>query len=123
MPLGYETFRAGGQLVLDPQRRKHIDEFLRSMTSYSFIKPGVLFSGPHRVGQSSICFSTFLVYYVRNFIMTYIPRAEIWVQSSSTQNQARAYFMKNIFDISINCDLIISRDDVYPFFQEQFNGL
>jgi hypothetical protein len=56
-------------LILDPQRRKLISEFLLSMKTTE--ASGYLYSGPHGMGKSGLCFTTFLICYVRRMLVVH----------------------------------------------------
>ena len=70
-------------------------------------------------GKSAICLTTFLFCFARGLPVVYIPKADLWVESSESKADARRYFMEKFF--VQNADIIAESSDLAPFFADQLN--
>jgi len=79
-----------------------------------------MYTGPNGVGKTAIAFSCFLLAFAQSRPTLYIPKGDLWVRLSKTEDEAGIYFMRYFFEQ--NADLIVTNDALRPFFQDQLEG-
>jgi len=105
-PKGFDELQTYEHFMLSEQRREILQEVTEFVTQKNLNKQsfGIIPSGPHGVGKSSIGLLLACYAFVNNYLVIYIPKCGQWLNQD--EEEMARYFVKSFLEL--NADIAAS---------------